>query len=84
MEWLTRLWDRLLRDVILTLGGLVVVGTQIAAKHPNVGLIGAGLALTAPSAYANLQKIGSGSHGPSSASPGPSPPPPPSPGDGDG
>jgi hypothetical protein len=81
VEWLTRLWEKLLRDVVLTVGGLVVVGTQIAARHPNIGLIGAGLALTAPSAYANLQKTGSGSHGSSSPPPGPAPPPPPYPGD---
>ena len=83
MEWLTRLWKELVRDVVMTVGGLGVVGTQILAAHPNLGLIGAGLALTAPSAYANLQKIGGGSHGSPSPPHGPAPPPPPYRGDDD-
>jgi len=76
LEWLTRLWEKLLRDVILTTAGLAVIGTQIIAARPNVALIGAGLALTTPSAYANLRKIDGGSHGSSSPPRGPERPPP--------
>jgi len=83
VEWLKTLWDGLLRDVVLTVSGLVVVATQVPAAHPSPVLVGAGLALTAPSAYANLRKLGNGngSRGRSSPPPGPPPPQQPSPAD---
>ena len=84
VEWLTRLWEKLLRDVVLTVAGLTVIGTQIPAGHPSPELIAAGLALTAPSAYANLRKTVGGSHGSSSPPPGPERPPPASRGRDDG
>jgi hypothetical protein len=78
VEWLIRLWEQLIRDVVLTVGGVIVVGTQVIAAHPNPTLIAAGVALTAPSAYANLRKAGGGSPGPPSPPPGPEPITPPS------
>lgn len=71
--WVTRWWRELIRDVILTLSGLGVIGSQVIAEHPNLGLLGTGLALTAPATYAKLKDLASpaGSSGSSSPPPGP-------------
>jgi hypothetical protein len=62
VEWLTRWWGVLLRDLVLTGGGLAVIGSQVALAylpdgHPNPYLIGAGLSLTLPSTYAKLREV---------------------------
>lgn len=69
MEWLTRWWRELLRDVALTGSGLVIIGSQVFAMHPNPYLIGAGLTLTVPSTVAKLRELGGGTapSGPSSS-----------------
>ena len=78
MRWLIRLWQELIRDVILTLGGLAVIGSQVVAEHPNLGLIGAGLGLTAPATYQKLRELGAtsatGTPGPPLSPGGPEPP----------
>jgi hypothetical protein len=78
VRWLTLLWRELVRDVILTLGGLGTIGTQVTALHPNPYLIGAGLALTAPATYQKLKELGAasgtGGSGPLSSPPGQEPP----------
>ena len=78
MEWLTRWWRELLRDVVLTGSGLGIIGSQVFALHPNPYLIGAGLTLTVPSTVVKLRELasGSGSSGLSSPPPGPGPSPP--------
>ena len=60
MEWLSRWWKELFRDVVLTGSGLAVIGSQVISPRPGpLGpyLIGAGLALTLPSTYAKLREI---------------------------
>jgi hypothetical protein len=77
VEWLTRWWRELLRDVILTGSGLAVIGSQVFAAHPNPYLLGTGLSLTLPSTYAKIREImaiPSGTHG-GSGSPSPLPGP---------
>lgn len=83
MEWLTRWWRELLRDVALTGSGLAVIGTQVAVSflggQVNPYLIGAGLSLTFPSTYVRLREIMSvprgtdGHSGPPLLPPGPEP-----------
>ena len=57
MEWLSRWWKDLFRDMVLTGAGLAVIGSQVISAHPQPYLIGAGLALTLPSTYAKLREI---------------------------
>jgi len=77
LRWLTLWWRELIRDVILTTGGLAIIGTQVVAAHPNPYLIGAGLALTAPATYQKLRELGAAS---ATGTSGPlEPPPPPGP-----
>lgn len=89
MEWLTgltRFWRELLRDVLLTGAGLVVIGSQVIAVQPNPYLIGAGLSLTFPSTFVKIREImlssttsgPDGGYGPPSPPPGPEPSPLPS------
>lgn len=83
MEWLSRWWKALFRDVLLTGAGLAVIGSQVFSARPNLYLIGCGLSLTFPSTYikfveiAHVAGIGGGS-GPPSLPPGPEPSPLPS------
>ena len=78
MEWLSRWWRELLRDVALTAAGLAVIGSQVLAMHPNLYLIGAGLSLTFPSTYAKIREL-SVSAGTAGGSQPPLPPPGPEP-----
>jgi len=78
VEWLSRLWNVLLRDVVLTLGGLAIIWAEVASQHPNLYLIGAGLSLTLPSTYSKLAEVRAGVTG-SSSPPLPPPGPEPSP-----
>ena len=84
MRWLTLWWRELIRDVALTTGGLAIIGTQVAAAHPNPYLIGAGLALTAPATYQKLRELGAapaaGTPSPPLSPPTPEPPTPSGPG----
>lgn len=60
MEWLSRWWRELFRDVALTGAGLAIIYSQVVRSVPSpLGpyLIGAGLALTVPSTYAKLREI---------------------------
>jgi hypothetical protein len=83
VEWLTRWWKELFRDMVLTGAGLAVIGSQVIAAQPQPYLIGAGLALTLPSTYVKIREIiaipghGGGS-GPPSLPPGQEPSPLPS------
>ena len=84
MRWLNIcrfLWHEIIRDVALTLAGLGIIGSQVLAMHPNIGLIGAGLALTAPATYQKLRELGGapagGGSGQSALPPPPEPPTPP-------
>ena len=86
MEWLIRLWDKLIRDVILVLGGLAIAGSQVFAPAPNLYLLGFALALISPATAVRLWRISASQSGSSSepslppGSPSPGPIPPPSPG----
>ena len=58
MEWLSRWWKELLRDVVLTAAGLTLIGYEaIAARTPSIYLIGAGLSLTFPSTFAKIREV---------------------------
>ena len=75
MEWLTRLWDKLIRDVVLVLAGLAIGGSQVFAPSPNLYLLGFALALISPATAVRLLRTSgslNGSSPPSSLPPGPS------------
>ena len=81
MEWLKRLWQELIRDVLLVIVGLGIGISQVFAARPDYRLLLFAMGLISPATVALLLRIGSGQTGtgtPSSPPPGlPSPPPPP-------
>lgn len=75
MEWLTRWWRELLRDVALTGTGLgLIIFEAVLADHPSPYIIGAGLSLTFPSTYVRIREILSVPSGTGGGSGQPSPP----------
>lgn len=77
MEWLTRWWKDLFRDVVLTATGLFMLLSQVFARSPSDLLLVAGLALTVPATAAHAGALLSG-RAPERSSP-PERPPSPSP-----
>jgi hypothetical protein len=73
--WFQAAWP-LVRDIALTITGLLLIISQIAAKDPSSTLIVAGLALTVPAAQ---HHAGAVLGGPSAPEPGPSESSPPAP-----
>jgi hypothetical protein len=75
LEWLTRWWRDLLRDVVLTgLGGYVIY-SQALSPQPRWQLLLVGVALISPATAVNLLRAVAGA-----STPPPSPPPLPPPG----
>lgn len=67
-----------LKDVVLTGLGVIVIMSQVLARHPDGLLIGAGLALTVPSSWDHIRALmpGGGESSPSRQEPGPQESPP--------
>jgi hypothetical protein len=74
VEWLTRWWRDLLRDVVLTGTGLFMLLSQVFAKSPSDLLLVAGLALTVPATAAHAGALLSGRAPEPSSRPEPRPP----------
>jgi hypothetical protein len=72
--WLRATWE-VVRDVLVTGTGLVIIWRQVlyASLHPSGILLGTGLALTVPSVAAHLRALLPAAGGESESSP-PSPP----------
>jgi len=81
-------WWTVVKDILLTGTGIVLVLSQVFSRSPSVAILGAGLALTTPSvaghAAALLSGRGGGSSSPPPPPPGPPPPGPPREAAGDG
>jgi hypothetical protein len=71
-------WWTVVKDILLTGTGIVLVLSQVFSRSPSVAILGAGLALTTPSVAGHAAALLSG-HGGGSSSPRPQPPGPPQP-----
>lgn len=73
MKWLDTAW-KLLRDVLMTGGGLTLIFLQEFSARPSGALIGAGLVLVAPAGVQHAVAVylsgqSAPGHGPSQSSP---------------
>lgn len=74
MDLWQRLWQRLIKDIVLTgIGGWAIV-SQIQSPHPSELVMGIGLALTVPSVADHVRALLPSSGPPATSEPGPGSP----------